>query len=368
MPKLFESTRLNSITLANRFVRSATWEGMAADDGSCTPALIDVACQLARGGVGLIITGHAFVSEDGRATPWQMGVCRDELIPGLAEMARTVHEAGGRIVMQIAHAGCHAATKLTGLQPMGPSAFESAAGVLSKEMTHTDVDRVCQAFAHAARRAREAGFDGVQLHAAHGYLLSQFLSPFYNKRTDAYGGTIQNRARIAVEALKAIRATVGNDFSVLAKVNSEDFLDGGLTVDDMLQASSMLEQAGIDAIEMSGGTVNPAGLSASRKGKLESESHEVFYREAARQFKQRVRVPLMLVGGIRSYAVAELLLTEGLTDYIAMCRPFIREPDLVNRWKSGDLRRAFCVSDNGCFRPAFQGRGIACVVKEKEKV
>ncbi|MBP1733259.1 MAG: NADH:flavin oxidoreductase/NADH oxidase, partial [Deltaproteobacteria bacterium] len=229
-------------------------------------------------------------------------------------------------------------------------------------------DRVCQAFAHAARRAREASFDGVQLHAAHGYLLSQFLSPFYNKRTDAYGGTIQNRARIALESLKAIRAMVGNDFAVLAKINSEDFLEGGLTVDDMLQASAMLEQAGIDAIELSGGTVNPAGLSASRKGALESESHEIYYREAARQFKQRLRVPLMLVGGIRSYGVAELLLAEGVADYIAMCRPFIREPDLINRWKSGDVRRAFCASDNACFKPVFQGRGIACVAKEKEKI
>jgi len=365
--KLFEQTMIKNMVLTNRFVRSATWEGMAGEDGSCPPALIDVTVRLARGGVGLIITGHAFVSEEGRAGPWQMGVHSDALLPGLTRMATAVHDAGGKIVMQIAHAGSRAPVQLTGLQSISPSPFEHETGLASREMDQGDIERVTRAFAQAAVRARAAGFDGVQIHGAHGYLLSQFLSPFFNKRKDTYGGTIENRTRMALEVLKSIQVAAGADFPVLIKLNSEDFLDGGFTVNDMLATSRMLEQAGIDAIEMSGGTVLSAEYIASRKGKLNSEDQEVYYREAARRFKEIIRVPLMLVGGIRSYAVAERLVTDGTADYISMCRPFIREPALVNRWKSGDFSKALCISDNGCFKPAFQGRGIMCVVEEARK-
>jgi 2,4-dienoyl-CoA reductase-like NADH-dependent reductase (Old Yellow Enzyme family) len=365
--KLFQQTAIKNMVLTNRFVRSATWEGMAGEDGSCTPALIDVAVRLARGGVGLIITGHAFVSEEGRAGPWQMGVHSDALLPGLTRMATAVHDAGGKIVMQIAHAGSRASMQLTGLQSISASQYEYETGSTSREMDQGDIKRLTRAFAQAAVRARAAGFDGVQIHGAHGYLLNQFLSPFFNKRKDTYGGTIENRTRMVLEVLRSIQGTAGPDFPVLIKLNSEDFLEGGFTIDDMLATARILEQAGIDAIEMSGGTVLSAEYIASRKGKLDSEEQEVYYREAARRFKEKIRVPLVLVGGIRSYTVAERLVTDGTADYISMCRPFIREPALVNRWKSGDFSKALCISDNGCFKPAFQGRGIMCVVEEARK-
>jgi 2,4-dienoyl-CoA reductase-like NADH-dependent reductase (Old Yellow Enzyme family) len=367
VPTLFEQTTIKNMLLANRFVRSATWEGMATDDGSCTPALVDVAVQMARGGVGLIITGHAFVSEEGRAGSWQMGVHKDTFIPGLTQMADAVHDAGAKIVMQIAHAGCRAAAQLSGLQPISSSSFENEKGATAREMTQGDIKSVAGAFAQAAVRARKAGLDGVQIHAAHGYLLNQFLSPFFNKRTDEYGGTIENRTRMVLEVLWSIQEAAGPDFPVLIKLNSEDFLEGGFTVDDMLATARILDQAGIDAIEMSGGTVLSAEYSAPRKGKLDSEDQEVYYRKAAERFKEKIRVPLMLVGGIRSYNVAEQLVSEGVADYVAMCRPFIREPGLVNRWRTGDIRKALCVSDNGCFRPAFRGEGIRCVVEKKRK-
>ena len=367
MSRLFEETTIRSLTLPNRFVRSATWEGMATEEGACTPALIDVAVQLARGGVGLIITGHAFVSEEGRAGQWQMGVYSDTLLPGLVQMATAVHDAGGKIVMQITHAGCMAAAQITGLQPVSPSPFERYPGFPSKEMDRAQIERVTDAFARAAVRARNAGFDGVQIHGAHGYLLSEFLSPFYNKREDGYGGTVENRTRMALEVLRSVHKTAGADFPVLIKMNSEDFLDGGLTVDDMLAASRLLEQGGIDAIEMSGGTGLSGDYIASRKGRLDSEEQEVYYLDAAKRFKKSVNVPLMLVGGIRSYAVAEHLVSDGIADYISLCRPLIREPGLVNRWKSGDTRKALCISDNGCFKPAFEGKGMRCTVEEKLK-
>ena len=252
MSNLFELTTIKNMVLANRLVRSATWEGLAGEDGSCTPAIVDVAVQLARGGVGLIITGHTFVREDGRAGIRQMAIYDDLFLPGLIEMTSAVHEAGGKIVMQISHAGCRAAAHLSGLQPMGPSRFENERGVTCREITRADIEAVTDSFAQASVRAQKAGFDGVQIHGAHGYLLDQFLSPFYNKRADSYGGPVENRTRVVLEVLKRIRNGVGEDFPVLIKMTSEDFLDGGLTVGEMLEASRMLEQAGIDAIEMSG--------------------------------------------------------------------------------------------------------------------
>jgi 2,4-dienoyl-CoA reductase-like NADH-dependent reductase (Old Yellow Enzyme family) len=364
--KLFEPTTIKNMVLANRFVRSATWEGLATEDGSCTPALIDILVQLARGGVGLIITGHTFVRKDGRAGPWQMAIYDDVFLPGLIKMTNAVHEAGGKIVTQISHAGCRAATRLSDIQLIGPSRFENERGVACREMTHADIEGVASSFAQAAVRARKAGFDGVQIHGAHAYLIDQFLSPFYNKRTDGYGGPVENRARMALEVLKSVRKAVGDDFPVLIKMTSEDFLDGGLTVEEMIESSLMLEQAGIDAIEMSGGNVYSADYSPFRRGKPGLEQQEVYYREAAKRFKKKVHVSLMLVGGIRSYGVAKQLATEGIADYVAMSRPFIREPGLVNRWRSGDTRKALCVSDNGCLKPALLGEGIRCVVEKKQ--
>ena len=365
MSKLFETTTINIMALANRFVRSATWEGMANEDGSCTPKLIDLVVQLAQGGVGLIITSHTYVSREGQASPWQLGVYSDELLPGLTEMTEAVHKAGGKIAMQITHAGCHGAFGLTGLEPLGPSVMENEKGPFCREMTQEEIRETIRAFGQGAARAKKAGFDGVQIHAAHGYLLSQFLSPFYNKRKDEYGGSIENRAKIVLEVFQSVRAVVGDQFPVMIKMNSEDFLNGGFSVEDMLQVAVMLEKAGVDAIELSGGTRYSGKYFPIRKGKIDSEEKEVWYREAAKRYKEKINVPLMLVGGIRSYGVAEKLVEEGITDYISLCRPLIREPDLINRWKSGDTRKASCLSDNLCYKPAREGQGLYCVVEEQ---
>ncbi len=367
MPHLFETTTIKSLTLPNRFIRSATWEGLAADDGSVTPRLIDVAVKLAQGGVGLIISGHAYVSREGQAGSWQLGAYSNELVPGLAEMVKAVHDSGGKIAMQLAHAGSKAATRLSGLEPIGPSIADIEGKQVGREMTKKDIVQVARAFAAVAQRARTAGFDAVQIHGAHGYLVSQFLSPFFNKRKDEYGGSIENRARFAVDVLKAIRKKVGQDFPIFIKLNSEDFLPNGLTVDDMIKACEMLELAGIEGIEMSGGTFLSGKNSPSRQGKPGPGKPEAYYEPAARRYKKTVKAPLMLVGGLRTIETAEKLVTDGVVDYIAMCRPFIREPGLVNRWKSGDRRPALCVSDSGCFKPGFEGKGVSCVVEARQK-
>ncbi len=266
MSELFESTAIKDMVLANRFVRSATWEGLAADDGAVTPRLIDVQAQLALGGVGLVISGHAYVSREGQALSWQLGVDSDGSIPGLTAMADAVHAAGGKIALQLAHAGSRGAFQISGIEPMGPSVMETDSGPVGREMTIGDIEEAADAFARAAARARGAGFDAVQIHAAHGYLLSQYLSPYFNKRKDDYGGGIENRARLPVEVLKAIRKAVGSAFPVLIKLNSEDFLPGGLTVQEMIEAAVMLEEAGIDAIEISGGTFLSGKNKPSRTG------------------------------------------------------------------------------------------------------
>ena len=366
MSKLFESTEINGMKLANRFVRSATWEGMAGEDGSVTPILVDLMAQLAKGQVGLIISSHAYIKPEGQAGPKQLGVYKDGLINGLKQMTQAVHDQGGRIVLQMAHSGCLANPMITGQDPLGPSTVEGFSKTPCREMTLQDIQDVIEAFGAAAQRAKEAGFDGVQIHSAHGYLMNQFISPLFNKRTDAYGGSVENRYQALREVLKKVRSTVGNDFPVLIKLNSQDFLEGGLILEDSLKIGALLQKDGIDAIELSGGTLRSGKLSPSRVG-ITSEDKEAYFSEAAKAFKQKLEIPLILVGGIRSLAVAERIIDQGLADYLSMSRPFIREPGLIRRWMSGDLSRATCLSDNQCFAPAMAGEGIYCVVEKKEK-
>jgi 2,4-dienoyl-CoA reductase-like NADH-dependent reductase (Old Yellow Enzyme family) len=362
----FEASTINGMKLANRFVRSATWEGMATDDGACTPELINLMTALAKGGLGLIISSHAYVSPEGQAGPWQLGVYNDALVPGLEAMAKAVHDNGSKIVMQLAHAGFFANAKLIGQTPLAPSNVEGFAKSPRTQMTVADIQNVVKSYGAAAKRAQNAGFDGVQIHAAHGYLLSQFLSPAFNRRNDAYGGDIRHRARAVVEVLQQIRQAVGPEYPVLVKMNCRDFIENGLAAEDSLEVGAVLESEGIDAIELSGGVLVGGKLSPSRMG-IKSEEKEAYFQNDARAFKKKIRVPLILVGGNRSFQVAERLINEGIADYISMSRPLIREPALINRWRAGDLGKAACVSDNMCFRPAMKGDGIYCLTEEREK-
>ena len=343
MRELFEQSEINGMTLSNRFVRSATWDGLATDEGACTPRMNDLMARLADGGVGLIITGHAFVHQLGWHQPWQLGIHTDERIPGLKAMTDAVHEKGGRIVVQLGYGG----------------AYLSKSRV--RRMRDQDLQEVFKAFGQAAIRAKRAGFDGVQIFAAHGFFLSQMLCPRYNDRTDEYGGNIDNRARALMEVLKSVRNAVGPAYPILVKLNVQDFVENGLTLEDSVRVGVMLQEGGTDAIELSGGLLNNPNL---MREKIRSEEDEAYFKEEARAFKEKVQVPLILVGGIRSYYVAKQLVEEGTVDYISICRPFIREPDLINRWKTGDLQKAACISCNNCIEQAKKGEGISCVPLE----
>ena len=304
MSRLFEAAEINGMKLANRFVRSATWEGMAADDGSCTPKLISLMADLARGGVGLIISSHSYVQKVGQAGNGQIGIHEDRMIPGLETMAAAVHDQRGKIVCQLAHAGFFANAKLSGQTPIAPSNVEGIAKTPRREMTQEDIAGVIKAFANAAGRAKSAGFDGVQIHGAHGYLVSQFISPMFNLRTDEYSGSIENRARLALEVFKTIRNTVGRDYPVLIKLNCKEFTEQGLTPQEFVQVGTMLADAGIDAIEVSGGLAISPKTRPSQLG-INKEEKEAYFQKEAKALKKQVDIPIILVGGNRSFHVAE---------------------------------------------------------------
>ena len=368
MVSLFDITTINGMTLSNRFVRSAAVTGAASTTGFVTAPLIDLMVQLVDGGVGLIITGAAFTTKNGQTISSLLGISHEDHIPGLRTMVEGVHNAGGTIVAQIGHGGIDCNPTVIGEVPLGPSAtapFTGKGGAFGgcRAMTTRDIDTVITAFAHAARRAQTAGFDGVQLHSAHGATLhSQFLSPVYNKRTDKYGGSVENRARFVLETYHAIRNTVGDDYPVMIKLNTTEFHEDGITRADFLSIATELEQAGIDAIELSGGiTWNLLTDGDINRTFARNVTEEAYYRDIAQLAKQHLTIPTILTGGIRSYEVADQIVTDGIADYIGLGRPLIREPNLVNRWKAGDTTKSECVSDNACMFTMMTGQILHCV-------
>jgi 2,4-dienoyl-CoA reductase-like NADH-dependent reductase (Old Yellow Enzyme family) len=367
MATLFEQTAINGMELRNRMVRSATWEGMCKPDGEPTRKLIDFYRRLAEGGVGLIITGFAFVRPDGKQLPGKMGMHTDAFAGKYTQMTEAVHEAGGKIAVQLVHAGGQTDSKNAGRRPLAPSSVKVAQfQEIPAELGGDEIDELVVAFGEAARRARTWGFDGVQIHGAHGYLVNQFLSPLTNRRTDSYGGSLENRSRFLFEVYRKIRDTVGSGYPVMIKLNAEDNLDGGLELGDAVEVARGLAGAGIDAIEISAGTPasgdeSPVRMNIDRPGK------EAYHLNQARKVKDAAGCPVMVVGGIRSFEVAEKTVGEAGQDYVSMARPLIREPDLPARWLQGDRRPATCISCNGCFGPGFKEGGIYCVVRKSEE-
>jgi 2,4-dienoyl-CoA reductase-like NADH-dependent reductase (Old Yellow Enzyme family) len=367
MSTLFDETAINGMVLRNRIVRSATWEGMCDPEGRPTKKLAKFYEKLASGGVGLIISGYTFVRPEGRQLPAQMGIHSDDFSGDYKTLAETVHDAGGKIALQLVHVGGQTDSKTAGRQPLAPSALKvEQFPELPAELTKDDIDAIVKAFGEGARRAKAWGIDALQLHGAHGYLINQFLSPLTNRRSDEYGGSIENRCRFLMEVYHEVRKAVGENYPLMIKLNGSDNLEGGLSSDDAIYAAKKLDGAGIDAIEVSGGTSASGDLSPVRERIIKPE-REAYNLVLARNIKAAVDCPIIVVGGFRSYEVAtDAIDSEGM-DYIAMARPLIREPGLPKRWSGGDHAPAECLSCNKCFIPGLKEGGIYCVPKKREQ-
>ena len=367
MADLFDQTIINGMKLRNRLVRSATWEGMCEADGRPTDRLINCYRNLAKGGVGLIISGYTFVRPDGKHLPFKMGIHTDDFKAEMRAITDAVHDEGGSICVQLVHAGGQTDSATAGRRPLAPSEVEvEQFPEIPQELSKDDIADIVAAFGAAAKRAKAYGFDAIQLNAAHGYLINQFLSPLINRRTDEYGGTIENRCRFLLEVYHVVRETVGEDYPVMVKMNGSDFLEGGLSMEDAVYAAKTMDAHGINAIEVSGGT-SASGDKSPIRTKINKPEREAYNLELAELVRKSVKCPVMVVGGFRSYEVADDAVRNKGIDYISMARPFIREPDLPRRWEQGDRSPARCISCNKCFGPGLNEGGIYCVVDKEEK-
>lgn len=364
--ELFEPIRIGSVLIPNRFVRSATWEGMCEDDGSPTPRLEKLYRDLVAGGVGLITTGYTYIHPHGKQMVGTLGAWTDDLIPPLKRLADAVHERGGIIFPQVMHAGAQTSQRATGIMPMAPSCVPSPfySGV-PREMSVTQITRIVKDFARAAYRLNAAGFDGIQLHGAHGYLINQFLSPLTNRREDDYGGSEEKRFRFLAEIVTAVRKNVGESFPVTIKLSGSDNLEGGIEIGEAVRTAVRLEELGIDALEVSAGTSGSGGNGVPVRKAVNRPEKEAYNSHLSFKIRQKVNIPVILVGGLRTFSLLEKLFPDGAADMFALSRPLIREPNLVNIWKDDPSHRATCISCNLCFRPGMREGGIYCVVQRK---
>lgn len=357
MSLLFTPAKIGSLELPNRLIRSATAERMADEDGQPRPQLAEMYRQLAAGGVGLIITGHMYVHSSGKCHPEMTGIHNDALIPELAKLAETVHSQGGKIAVQINHGGmqCDTATVEEAIAPSatGKPLSRRSARQINLDEIHALID----AYAQAARRAQEAGFDGVQLHGAHGYLINQFLSPLVNRRADDWGGNFENRLRFLNEIVGAVRARVGGDYPVFIKLGMLDGPEGGLDFESGAKVVARMADVGLDGIEISGG-IGGGTLTNVRKG-IRRPADEAYFLPLAQRARGATSLPLVLVGGLRSRAVMENILAEGDADFLSLCRPLISEPDFPNLLRAGLKEKSRCIASNNCWAET-NGTGIAC--------
>lgn len=362
MKSLFDQTQFAGIQLKNRFIRSATYDGVADESGHMTEALFAVYENLAKGGVGTIITGLTSVTNLEQSSPGQMCIYDDSFIEGYKKMTDVIHSHNANIILQMACLGSQTAPNTNGKIVWGPSAIEDVSYKnMPEEMTAKDILTVQTAFADAALRAKQAGFDGVQMHVAHGYLLSKFLTPYYNRRTDGYGGSIENRARMVLETYQAIRARVGAKYPILIKINSEDYMDQGMTFAECKYVCKKLVELGIDAIEISGGGFS----SRPNEGPMRTvkPQQEPYFKAYAAELAQEIRVPVIAVGGNRDVTSLIDIINQTSIEYIALSRPLICESNLINRWQAGELNQAKCISCNKCFHP----EGTSCIFNRAHK-
>jgi 2,4-dienoyl-CoA reductase-like NADH-dependent reductase (Old Yellow Enzyme family) len=360
--RLLEPGELGPVRTRNRIIRAGTSESMARHDGAVSDVLVDLYATLARNAVGAIFTGHLFCHQRGRYARNQTGVDRDALLPGLRRLVDAVHAAGGVILAQVAHAGSQ--SRAPEVAPLGPSAVPNAlTGRPVPAASDTEIEEAIQAFAAGARRAIAAGFDGVHIHGANGYLISEFLSPLANRREDSWGGDADRRRRFAVDVVRAVRAEVPDDKALTMKLGVVDAPAGGLTLDEALTTAGAVAAEGLDALEISCGVMQAASDSARQyvavdrrraaddlllHRLLSAPAAEAYFVPWARRVRAEVGITLVAVGGMRRTETMEQAIASGDADFVAMARPFIREPDIARQIVAGRTGLVDCTSCNLC--------------------
>lgn len=392
---LFDPVRINGLTLPNRVVKSAMVEGLG-EGGRATAALADLYERWSKGGVGLAITGMMAIRAGCALTDRELYLDRDDAIEPLRKVAEAVHRHEGKLFVQV----CHAPPQITrraasalGGSTAPSTGFNKTNLLVDRALREDEIWAIVRAFGEAARRVRSAGADGVQLHAAHGYMLSRFSSPKHNRRSDAWGGSFEKRLRFLEECYRSVRAAVGADFPVIAKLNAHDGEPGGLALDDGVAIGRRLEALGLDAVEISAGTgdvaigfypnrgdvpldlgkqflqreypilrpavpmLDPVIRRMSRTARFEGEAY--FWPEA-RRFADALRIPVIAVGGIRTRETAERILRESRVAMISMARPLVRQPNLPRLWREERTRDATCTNCNRCFVQVGLGQTLRC--------
>jgi len=404
---IFTPARIGHLEIKNRLVRSATYENAATSKGEVSDFLVDLYRTLAEGGVGLIITGIAGVYSKALAPHLLMRADKDDFIASLRKIPQAVREAAPDcgVMLQLHHPGRQVihrentaklmpllppalvayiqkhpevmappAEAVHEVEPTAPSAvYDATFDRTPRALTRDEIGEIIEAFAEGVRRAQEAGFDGVQLHAAHGWFLSSFLSPRTNQREDQYGGSTENRTRIVKEIYQRARKKVGDRFPILIKFNTTDFLPGGPDLNEAVRVGKILGEVGFAAIEASGGMWEsctrpkdelgwlPVLLAESRTG-IKTYDQEAYFLPAAKALKEKTNATVILVGGLRSFSKIEEVLSPKAADFVSMSRPLIRQPDLPILWRSGEgPDKAECISCNACL-PLGTSR-LACRVK-----
>jgi 2,4-dienoyl-CoA reductase-like NADH-dependent reductase (Old Yellow Enzyme family) len=363
---LFSPQKIGNVEIPNRIVRSATFEHRAEKSGYVGQKILEMYDELARGGTGLIITGFTGIDPSATGSPYQLRLDNDSYIPGHKKLVSLVHDQPDvKLAVQIVHLGRQC--EHPKFPPIAPSPIpEKTTGLSPRELKTEEIYDLIQKFKDTAIRAYNCEYDMVQLHASHGYLLSNFVSPYTNIRKDEFGGSIENMARILVEIFNQIREEVGKDFPIFIKLQTEDFVPGGLTVDTSSKIAKILADTGYDAIEPSGGIYesqlvhkNPPPCKI-----IKSADDENYFLSTAKIIKPLLnKTKLILVGGIKNPISAEQILKDSYADFISMCRPLIYEPDLPNRWKSGDISPAKCISCNSC-TVIMRSGPVYCVTKK----
>ncbi|TFG14334.1 NADH:flavin oxidoreductase [Candidatus Thorarchaeota archaeon] len=329
MSVLFDPFKIGSMQLKNRLMRSATTSAFSRPDGTIRPAIVELYSDLAKGGTGLIVKGHLYVLETGKAHEGMAGISDDKHISGLKEITKAVHEHNGKIVAQLNHAGInHKGDRA------GPSEYKGD-NWQSRALLENEIEEIIDAFGDAAERALQADFDGVQIHGAHGYLISQFLSKLVNTRDDQWGGSLNKRMNLLIRVYDEIRRRVGR-VPLLLKLNSDDFSPNGFTIEDSIRVAQVMYEKGIDIIEISGGGIGRRQDLRSRAEHDDDTFSELaFAGHAARIRNHTGSAPMALVNGFRQQKTMQASIERGLVDVVSMSRPFIREPTLVKKLKEG---------------------------------